>query len=331
MRFVAPGTVGDASILDSRPQPSATLALFLAALLCSGISSAQTMYKYRGADGEWIFSDRPPDDGRSAEIRGEERRASRSGVLVSHSFTGDGLRFVASNRYHAPVELRLRFDNIVGVDYPHPDDDLLWVVPARSDLVLFELPVLGTVSAPTVRYRHAWLPGDPAAEPSADVSYRAPYFLGTRHEITQTYPDSVTHRTRDSMYAVDFAMPVGTAVVAAREGVVFEVSRDNFAGGPDPDEYANLANLVRILHDDGTFAVYAHLNRNSLRVLPGDRVEAGQHIADSGNSGFSSGPHLHFAVERNMGMRIDSVPVSFRDAGGRPVIPSTGDLLTAYP
>ena len=107
--------------------------------------------------------------------------------------------------------------------------------------------------------------------------------------------------------------------------------RERFTkGGPDAVQYANLANLVRILHDDGTFAVYAHLNRNSIRVQPGDRVEAGEYIADSGNSGFSSGPHLHFAVERNMGMRIDSVPVSFRDANGRPVRASTGEILTAH-
>ena len=307
------------------------LALLLAALLSSGMSSAQMMYKYRGENGEWIFSDRPPDDGRDSEVRSAEQRAPRGDVSVSHSFTGSGLRFVASNRVHAPVELKLNFDNIAGVDYPHPDDDLLWVIPARSNLILFDLPVLGTVVAPTVEYRYAWLPGDPAARPLRDVTYRLPYSVGTRYEITQTYPVSDTHRTRDSMYAVDFAMPAGTRVVAARGGVVFEVSSNNFAGGPDPDAYANLANLVRILHDDGTFAVYAHLNRSSVRVQLGDRVEAGQHIADSGNTGFSTGPHLHFAVQRNLGMRIDSVPVSFRDANRQPVIPTTGETLTAYP
>ncbi|MBT8081894.1 MAG: M23 family metallopeptidase [Gammaproteobacteria bacterium] len=313
-----------------RLQFGVAVAVLGAALLFSGIASAQTLYKYRGENGEWIFSDRPPADGRNAETRSVERRARRGSVSVSHSFTGSGLQFIASNRYHAPVELKLFFDNIAGVDYPHPDDDLLWVIPARSDLVLFELPVLGTVAAPSAQYRYVWLPGDPAARPASDVTYRVPYSLGTRHEVTQTFPVSATHRTRDSMYAIDFAMPIGTDVIAARGGVVFEVASNNFAGGPDPDAYAKLANLVRILHDDGTFAVYAHLNRNSIRVQPGDRVEAGEYIADSGNSGFSSGPHLHFAVERNMGMRIDSVPVSFRDASGRPVRPSTGEMLAAH-
>src|SRR5210317_2409820 len=126
-------------------------------------------------------------------------------------------------------------------------------------------------------------------------------------------------------------MPVGTDVMAARDGVVFEVASTNFKGGPDDNEYADLANLVRILHDDGTFAVYAHLNWNTIRVQPGDRVTTGQYIADSGNTGISSGPHLHFAVQRNLGMRVESLPVAFRGADGSRVTPSSGSVISAYP
>jgi hypothetical protein len=307
------------------------LALLSAALLVCGLATAQTMYKYRGADGEWIYSDRPPDDGRDVQSLSADSRVSPPTLSVTHSFTGAGIEFVARNTFHAPFEVALEFDDITGVEYPHPDEDRLWVVPPRSELVLFELPVLGDVDSPSVEYRYIYLPGDPAAQPQADATYRVPYAVGTAHEITQTYPVSDTHRTRDSMYAVDFAMPVGTDVVAARGGVVFDVASTNFKGGPDEDEYADLANLVRILHDDGTFAVYAHLNWNTIRVRPGDQVAAGEYIADSGNTGFSSGPHLHFAVQRNLGMRVESLPVVFRGASGQPVRPETGVRLTAYP
>ena len=88
--------------------------------------------------------------------------------------------------------------------------------------------------------------------------------------------------------------------------------------------------MVRILHDDGTYAIYAHLNTNTIRVKPGDRVERGQYIADSGNTGYSSGPHLHFAVVRNVGLRVESVPVTFLGANSVTVIPASGNLLTAY-
>ena len=86
-----------------------------------------------------------------------------------------------------------------------------------------------------------------------------------------------------------------------------------------------------MLHDAGTYAIYAHLNTNTIRVKPGDRVRRGQYIADSGNTGYSSGPHLHFAVVRNAGMHLESVPFTFQgpDPGSR-ITPSAGMLLTAY-
>ncbi len=303
----------------------------MATLVVSGIVGAQTLYKYRGENGEWIYSDRPPDDGSEAETRSIRGRVAKGEVVVSHELTENGMTFSAVNRFHAPMEVAIDFDSIVGVEYPHPDQRLNWVLPARSEQVVLELPVVAGVAAPAVRYRFIYLPGDPAAQPDIDYVYRAPFSAGNSFEITQTYPQSITHRTRDSMYAVDLAMPVGTDIVAARDGVVFDVASNNYKGGVDRSEYAELANIVRILHDDGTFAVYAHLNWNSIRVRPGERVRAGQYIADSGNTGFTSGPHLHFAVLRNVGMRVDSLRVDFRGPNESRITPASGNTLTAYP
>ncbi len=314
-----------------RRQVAIKTLLLAASLLLALPAAAQTLYKYKGENGEWIYSDRPPVDGRDSETRALTSSGQRGGVSVSHSYTGSSVQIVASNRFHAPIEVGVVFDTIEGVEYPSSDEDRVWVVPARSDLVLLDLPALGSVAVPNVQYSYVWVPGDPAATPDSGVTYRAPYSVGTSYPVTQAYPDSATHRTRDAMYAVDFAMPVGTDIVAARDGIVFDVASKNYKGGTDANQYADLANIVRILHDDGTIAVYAHLNWNSIRVNPGDRVAAGQYIADSGNTGFSSGPHLHFAVHRNMGMRIDSVPVSFRGANGEPVSATTDARLTAYP
>lgn len=305
--------------------------LFITAVLACGVTSAQTMYKYRGENGEWIFADRPPDGGLNVETRAVDSRVARGELTVTHNFTGSSIAVAARNTFHAPMELELVFDSILGVEYPDPDQELRWVLPARSESELLDLPALGGGAIPAVQYRYSYLPGDPDLQPSGNTTYRAPFSLSRNFPVTQTYPDSITHRTRDSMYAVDLAMPVGTDIVAARAGVVFDVSSTNFKGGPDAEQYADLSNLVRILHDDGTFAVYAHLNWNTIRVRPGDRVGAGQYIADSGNTGFSSGPHLHFAVQRNVGGRVDSIPIVFRGSGGSSVTASSGSSLAAHP
>lgn len=306
--------------------------LFVAlSVTAHGLAFAQSMYKYLGDDGEWIYADRPPDDGDVAEIRSLRATPTVIGVTVTHERRGDSILFTAHNAFYAPVEVALVFDDIVGVEYPHPDHRLRWVIQPRRDLPLLSLAVLGDVAAPDVKYHFDYLPGDPSAQHRADEGYRAPFAAGSNYPVTQAFPDSATHRSLDSKYAIDVAMPVGTDVLAARGGVVFDVAANHFRGGISMKENAQSANIVRILHDDGTYAVYAHLNWNSIRVRPGERVVAGQYIADSGNTGFSSGPHLHFAVQHNAGMRIEALPVAFRgpDSGG--VVPATGNVLTAYP
>ena len=81
-------------------------------------------------------------------------------------------------------------------------------ISARSERVLLDLAALGGTAVPSIEYRYVYVPGDPDAGPSSDFEYRAPVSVGLQVKMTQTYPDSVTHRTRDSTYAVDLAMPV---------------------------------------------------------------------------------------------------------------------------
>ena len=93
-----------------------------------------------------------------------------------------------------------------------------------------------------------------------------------------------------------------------------DVEEDFNRGGTDWKKFADKANHVRILHDDGTMAVYAHLDLASVSVRPGARIRAGQKIARSGNTGFSTGPHLHFVIQQNTGMKLISVPFKFQTA-----------------
>ena len=85
---------------------------------------------------------------------------------------------------------------------------------------------------------------------------------------------------------IDVSAPTGTRINAAAEGYV------RFAGW-----MGGYGNTIIIDHGGGYSTLYAHNSRN--RVLEGQHVTAGQHIADVGSSGLSTGPHLHFEVRRN--------------------------------
>lgn len=291
---------------------------------------AQELYKYRDKDGNWIYSDKRPADAREIESRELKKQEPDSIVDVEHRFENDVVTLAASNDFFAPVEVRIEFTNTQDLVLPGPDHPLTWVLPARSETMLLQLPLAAGAVQPVLEYQYRYMPGDPRAEHDADQPYRAPFAISTDHKITQAFPDGQTHVTPDSFYAVDFAMPIGTDVVAAREGIVFAVASTNFRSGLNPEIDGPAANVVRILHDDGTYAIYAHLNTNSIRVKPGDFVSRGQYIADSGNTGFSSGPHLHFAVVRNVGLQIASVPVTFLGPNSDTVEPASGSVMTAY-
>lgn len=314
---------------ERRLRGAAALALATLCMAAAGLAAADTLYKYRGPNGEWIFSDRPPAGGQAVETREVSYGAENPEVTVSHRMVDGKLQLSGSNGYYAPVELVLGIDSMANAVPPGPDQPLRFVVPARGAVDLFALEPGADGLQPEIRYRWTWFTGDPTSVHEPEQPYRVPFAVATAFPVSQAFPHAETHATPDSRYAVDITMPVGTGIYAARGGTVFDVTSTNFEGGLDP-ENASAANIVRILHDDGTYAIYGHLNWNSIRVRPGDVVSRGEYIADSGNTGFTSGPHLHFAVLHNPGMGIESLPVVFEGAEGSEVTPETGVELVAY-
>jgi len=111
---------------------------------------------------------------------------------------------------------------------------------------------------------------------------------------------------------------------------VIEVREDSDKGGPGKS-FNEEGNNVIMQHDDRTLGMYFHLKKNGAFVEPGANVEAGDLIGYSGNTGFSSGSHLHFEVtytNRNATEGI-CVPVSFQTANGLVKCPEKGSILTA--
>lgn len=165
------------------------------------------------------------------------------------------------------------------------------------------------------RYWYDWTFGRRDAVHDDTVLYRLPYAAGKRYRVIQGFNGDFSHDDRES-YAVDFGMPVGTPVHAARGGTVVDVEESHDQGGWD-DKYYRTANYIVILHDDGTTGEYYHLKHQGAAVAVGDRVEAGDHIGWSGNTGHTTTPHLHFAVYRaDTWGRTRSVRFRFQTAEG---------------
>lgn len=110
----------------------------------------------------------------------------------------------------------------------------------------------------------------------------------------------------DQWEAIDFELPEGTPIRAMRAGEVIFIEDQHSLGGPN-SSFALESNFVRIRHSDGTIAEYQHLQNSSVRVRIGSQVKIGETIAQSGNTGFSSTPHLHVRIYNEQG----SVPIEF--------------------
>jgi murein DD-endopeptidase MepM/ murein hydrolase activator NlpD len=153
--------------------------------------------------------------------------------------------------------------------------------------------------------------------------YRLPYANGVSFPIVQGYGAKLSHRGAER-YTLDFGMPVGTPVHAARDGVVALIE-DSHDTGCARQECGPYANFVVVLHSDGTTGEYFHLERGSAEVRVGDRVERGRRLARSGNTGFSTAPHLHFGVYRtDRERRNESLAVRFETRGGAVSQPRSG-------
>ncbi|WP_051338013.1 M23 family metallopeptidase [Streptomyces flavidovirens] len=129
----------------------------------------------------------------------------------------------------------------------------------------------------------------------------------------QHYSLSATYGKGGGMWASkhsgqDFAVPTGTPVDAVHGGTVVKAGPNGAGDGPA------YGNAIVVKHDNNTYSQYAHLSK--VNVYPGQKVKTGERIGLSGNTGNSSGPHLHFEIRTtpNYGTAIN--PVSFLRAEG---------------
>lgn len=114
-----------------------------------------------------------------------------------------------------------------------------------------------------------------------------------------------TYRT-DVHLALDFACPIGTPVYAVHDGVIVAQGKYSYTG-----EYYTILRVRRGLRYQ-VVALYTHLEPGTFRFHVGDKVARGQIIAKTGNSGWSTGPHLHFEIRRGYRWETPSFVNTYR-------------------
>lgn len=180
------------------------------------------------------------------------------------------------------------------------------------------------------RFTYQWTIGNKDAMHDDSYLYRLPYADGRSYRVIQGYGSRFSH-TGHEYYAVDFKMDEGTPVHAARGGVVARTVEEHSIGCWE-DGCGRYANYIVIVHDDQTTGEYYHLQKDGVLVEVGERVEAGQKIGLSGNTGHSTMPHLHFGVYRAAERgREQSIPVRFASADGIIERPRRGGRYQAVP
>ena len=143
---------------------------------------------------------------------------------------------------------------------------------------------------------------------NSDSPYVLPWEIGKTFKVGQGNCTGGSHSLGQVQYAYDIDMPIGTNVVAMRSGIVVKVI-ENFKDLETGTVGAiDEANVINVKHADGTEAQYVHLTYNGALKNEGDNVTQGEIIALSGNTGKSTGPHLHFHVMQALNECEDKDP-----------------------
>ncbi len=202
-------------------------------------------------------------------------------------------------------------------------------IEQTGDTLLTHLVKVDTSAAWSYSYSYQYLFGKLAATHDSTYAYRIPWTTSEAHSVIQGYTGAFSHSDAGLEEALDFGMAEGTATLAARGGLVVEVE-ESYSGGGTDTALKTQANKVAILHSDGTGGLYLHFKKDGVSVTEGQTVAKGDLIAYSGNTGYSTTPHLHFQVQRPLSTWVlDTVATTFTAQSGTGLTLSLGSSYTA--
>lgn len=237
-----------------------------------------------------------------------------TGFRVVQERTGDGVTLIMQSEYcvEYTVTLEATLKNMTS------SRALPFTVDAagRKSFVLARFKVTDDSRPRSYSYYYHWEYGGRRNSTDNDADYAMPFRPG-RYVVMQGPRGTYSHFAGSaSENAVDWDVPEGTTVCAARAGRVVGVRADSTVSGTNP-KFKPLGNYVIIKHADGTFADYHHLQTDGALVEIGDEVKVGQPIGLSGSTGYASKPHLHFMVFQAIdGKKVLSLPFRLKTDHG---------------
>lgn len=331
-----------------------TLIIMSGSLVCAPPVIADS-YRYRDANRMVHYMDNQAFKIKVLPASGKEHAHNRNGVLTRIDKQAGEHYIWMLNRMNVPVTVTLQFSNQKNLLIPATLQQPL-LLPSAGETLIGKVAAKQAGDW-DYQYRFSYLYGDQQAQAvqplsvvskapasnyfpasqvrslqnsSANLSQRSTrsqgHYYGAAHDlaspvigsyrIAQGFNGDFSHNKPATRYALDLALPSGTPLYASRAGVVM-AAVDHHVGGGLAAKYRGKANHLRIRHSDGTMTLYAHLATGSIRVTKGDKVHVGQAIAASGNTGYTSGPHLHLALQVNKAGVIESIPFTLQ--GSQPV------------
>lgn len=215
---------------------------------------------------------------------------SQKNLSIYNTKTDSGYIIYAENKEPFPISVELNFST---KNLRTTIDSSVFSIPPFTNKVLTKLLIDDFTKSYSFKFGYkAYIGNIGLVQYDTNFIYHLPFTRGNSYKLHQGYNGSFSHQNEN---AIDFTMPIGSEVVAARAGTVIQVVDNNNENCLNKS-CMDFNNYITILHEDGTYAKYVHLDYKGAKVKIGDNVKQDDIIALSGNTGFSSGPHLHFEV-----------------------------------
>ncbi len=289
------------------------LFLVMAGLLLSDTAIATDIYRWVDKNGQVHYGDRAPVKSVDRLVHHKIEPGKPDDIAAFEVVErANGWDIYGTNRVQGPIEVNVRFKQSRSLS-TEPRFPLRRVLNGGERVKLARIDA--TARDANFSLEMQSVPGDPRASTDNRL-YDFPFRQNVRWKISQAFHGGFTHNDEQNRYAVDISVPVGSPILAARGGVVMQTIGGFERAGTRPEKFSERSNIIRVQHEDNTMGLYAHLKQGGIMVREGQRIQTGQLIGYSGNTGYSTGPHLHFCLQINKGMRLVSIPFRMNSPNG---------------